>query len=94
MGLPRFAIRRALIYTHRWLGIAGSVLFLVWFVSGMVMMYHRMPTLDPHERYSRLTDLDLLTLTVSPAEARRRCWLSPRTVTDCDVCVPASLSAG
>jgi hypothetical protein len=30
--------RRALIYTHRWLGIAGCIVIVVWFVSGVVMM--------------------------------------------------------
>ena len=34
-----FDWRRVLIYTHRWLGIAGGVLFLSWFLSGIVMMY-------------------------------------------------------
>ena len=51
--------RRLLIYTHRWLGIGGSLLFLVWFVSGIVLMYAGMPTLSPEERLTRLPALDL-----------------------------------
>ena len=39
--------RRVLVYTHRWLGILGSLLFLAWFVSGIVLMYAGMPTLSP-----------------------------------------------
>jgi hypothetical protein len=39
-----------LIYTHRWLGIAGCLLFLAWFVSGIVMMYVRMPAVTQAER--------------------------------------------
>ena len=35
--------RRWIVYVHRWLGIAGGVLFVAWFVSGVVMMYARMP---------------------------------------------------
>lgn len=50
--------RRLLIYTHRWLGIAGCVVFLVWFVSGIVMVYERMPRLTPEERLARLPPLD------------------------------------
>lgn len=50
--------RRALIYTHRWLGIAGCLVFLVWFVSGVVMMYARMPRLTAEERLWRLPPLD------------------------------------
>ena len=42
--------RRALIYTHRWLGIAGSLLFIAWFASGVVLMYVGMPSLAPTER--------------------------------------------
>ena len=45
-----FDWRRVLIYTHRWLGIAGGVLFLSWFLSGIVMMYAGMPSLTPEER--------------------------------------------
>ena len=45
---------RALISTHRWLGIALAVLFPIWFVSGMIMMYARMPELTPAERVARL----------------------------------------
>jgi hypothetical protein len=50
--------RRVLIYTHRWLGIAGGVVSVVWFVSGIVMMYERMPRLTPEERLARLRVLD------------------------------------
>src|SRR5437763_250863 len=50
--------RRILIYTHRWLGIAGCLVFFVWFVSGVVMMYARMPRLTPEERLARLSTLD------------------------------------
>jgi len=58
-----------LVYTHRWLGIAGCVLFVVWFVSGVVMMYARMPTLAYEEQLARATPLDLSSVRVAPAEA-------------------------
>ena len=45
---------RVLVYTHRWLGIGSGALFLIWFVSGIVMIYARMPELDPDERLARL----------------------------------------
>ena len=54
-------LRRVLIYMHRWLGIAGGVLFAAWFASGLVMMYARMPSLSPAERLYRLPLLDLST---------------------------------
>jgi hypothetical protein len=61
--------RSALVYTHRWLGIAGCVLFVAWFLSGIVMMYARMPTLASEEALARATPLDLSSVTLAPAEA-------------------------
>lgn len=62
------AWRRWLIYTHRWLGIVGGLVFFVWFVSGVVMMYERMPRLTAEERLARLTPLDPALIRL-PAEA-------------------------
>ncbi|KAF1016947.1 MAG: hypothetical protein GAK31_00206 [Stenotrophomonas maltophilia] len=36
--------------THRWLGIGGCVLMLLWFLSGMVMLFIGYPKLTPQER--------------------------------------------
>jgi len=63
--------RRWLVYTHRWLGITGGVLFVAWFFSGVVMMYARMPGLANEERLARAVPLDLSTATVSPLDAAR-----------------------
>src|SRR4030095_15802178 len=63
--------RRPLIYTHRWLGIAGGILFIVWFVPCSVMMYARMPEITIDERRARLTPLDTDKLHVSIADAAR-----------------------
>ena len=62
-------MRRALTLLHRWLGIAGNLLFVVWFASALVMMYARMPALDPGDRLSRLPALDLDAVEVGPAAA-------------------------
>lgn len=59
-------VARTLVYTHRWLGIALSVLFVVWFASGVVMMYARMPELDPAERLARLTAINFAAVHVAP----------------------------
>jgi hypothetical protein len=69
LSLWIFDWRKLLAYTHRWLGIAGCVLFVAWFVSGVVMMYARMPGLADEERLARAPVLDLSTVTLSPAEA-------------------------
>ena len=62
-------MRRVLTLLHRWLGIAGNLLFVVWFASALVMMYARMPALDPGERLNRLPPLDLDAVQVGPAAA-------------------------
>ena len=67
-----------ILYTHRWLGIAGGALFIIWFLSGMVMMYVRMPRLSPQERLMGLPALDLSSAQVTPAEAAGGLGLSPQ----------------
>ena len=62
-------MQRTLILLHRWLGMAGNLLFVVWFASALVMMYARMPALDPGDRLNRLPPLDLEAIRVAPAQA-------------------------
>ena len=55
----RILCRRFLILTHRYLGIVLSLLIVVWFASGIVMMYAGgMPRLAPQLRLERLPQLD------------------------------------
>ena len=61
---------RVLVYTHRWLGIVSGVLFIIWFVSGIVMIYARMPELDPNERLARLPAINPASIRVMPPAAR------------------------
>jgi hypothetical protein len=61
--------RKLLLLTHRWLGIAGCILFVLWFFSGIVMMYARMPTFEHEERLARAPALDLSTAALSPFQA-------------------------
>ena len=65
----RHRTARVLVYTHRWLGIISGVMFLVWFVSGIVMMYVRMPELDPQERLTRLPVINPASIRVMPPAA-------------------------
>jgi len=57
---------RTLVYTHRWLGIGLGVLFLAWFASGIVMIYARMPVLDPAERLARLAPITFTAVRTAP----------------------------
>jgi hypothetical protein len=65
--------RRALILTHRYLGIPLSVLFVLWFVTGIAMIYvGGMPTLSAQSRLEHLPPLDLAAVRYTPAEAAER----------------------
>ena len=69
--------RKWLILSHRYLGIALSLLFVVWFVSGITMMYAGgMPALTPQLRLERLPDLDPARVRFSPSQAAERAALS------------------
>ena len=37
-------IKRAAIFVHRWLGVALCLFFLLWFPSGIGMMYWDFPS--------------------------------------------------
>jgi hypothetical protein len=66
-------VRRTLILVHRYLGIPLSVLFVLWFVTGIAMMYvGGMPALSMQARLERLPELDLAAVRVTPAEAAER----------------------
>jgi uncharacterized iron-regulated membrane protein len=62
--------RKALILSHRYLGIVLSLMFVMWFVTGIGMIYSRgMPRLTPQVRLSRLSPLDLSAVKLTPSEA-------------------------
>ena len=68
--------RRFLILTHRYLGIALSLLIVMWFATGIVMMYAGgMPRLTPQLRLERLSSLELPRVRLTPAEAADRAGL-------------------
>jgi hypothetical protein len=60
---------RVLVYTHRWLGIVSGVLFILWFASGIVMMYARLPELDPAVRLARLPAINPASIRTPPPAA-------------------------
>lgn len=62
--------RKWMILSHRYLGIVLSLLFVVWFASGIAMMYARgLPSLTTEMRLERLPQLDPASVQVSPAQA-------------------------
>lgn len=67
--MRRHLAARVLVYSHRWLGIALGLLFVLWFASGLVMIYARMPSLDPAERLARASALNPASIRVAPPPA-------------------------
>ncbi|HEL7749183.1 TPA: PepSY domain-containing protein [Stenotrophomonas maltophilia] len=67
----RSKAKRWTYLVHRWLGIGGCLLMLLWFFSGMVMLFIGYPKLTPGERLAALPVLgdarDLQGLSVLPA---------------------------
>ena len=62
-------IKRGLVAVHRWLGVALSLNFLVWFVSGIGMMYWDFPSVSGADRLARSPVLDATAIRVSFADA-------------------------
>ncbi|MEE7456488.1 peptidase [Methylorubrum populi] len=61
--------KRWLYLAHRWLGILTCLLFVTWFVSGLVMMYVGFPSLTETERRGSLPRLAWDQVVVTPREA-------------------------
>jgi hypothetical protein len=62
-------LKRTLIFVHRWMGVALSVIFLLWFVSGIVMMYWTYPSVTTADRLQREPVLDPSRIKLSASEA-------------------------
>ena len=62
------SIRKGLIGVHRYLGIGLSLLFVVWFISGIGMMFAGgMPRLNPRENLYREHTIDLSQIKFTPS---------------------------
>jgi hypothetical protein len=71
-------VRKLLIVSHRYLGIVLSLLVMMWFATGITMMYAGgMPRLTPELRLDRLPATDLTSVRLSAAEAAERADVSP-----------------
>ncbi|TIX51683.1 PepSY domain-containing protein [Alteraurantiacibacter aquimixticola] len=64
-------LKRWLYLTHRWMGIATCLLFVLWFVSGLVMLYVPFPSLEDEERLQGLTPIAWEQVEHGPYDAGR-----------------------
>jgi hypothetical protein len=61
--------RKLAIWTHRWMGVACCTLFVMWFASGIVLMYCDYPLVHAEERLARAAILDASRIQLSPEQA-------------------------
>ena len=70
--------RRAVILSHRYLGIVLSLLVIMWFATGITMMYWGgMPRVTPELRLERMQPVDFSRVRLTPAQAAERADLDP-----------------
>jgi hypothetical protein len=62
-------LKRTAIVVHRWLGVALCLLFLLWFMSGIGMMYWDFPSVTAADRLERSPRLRASAIAVDPAQA-------------------------
>ncbi|MBB3693521.1 PepSY domain-containing protein [Sphingomonas sp. BK580] len=65
------AVRRWLYLIYRWIGVASCLLFLMWFLSGLVMLYVPYPALTNREALAGQPPIDWLKVHVQPREAEQ-----------------------
>lgn len=69
---PGVRLTRAAIFVHRWLGVALCVVFLIWFPSGIGIMYWDYPGVSAADRLERSPALDASKVRLSAEEAYAR----------------------
>jgi uncharacterized iron-regulated membrane protein len=84
----------ALVWFHRWLGVATCLVFALWFASGAVLLFKPFPSLDRSSQLALSAPIDSAAIAVPPGAAMARA----KTVTGLRVVqragVPAYLVEG
>lgn len=63
-------MKKLLVLSHRYLGLVLSLFAIMWFATGIAMLYvGGMPRMTPALRLERLPELDLSKIAVTPAQA-------------------------
>ena len=60
---------RGLVFLHRWLGVGLCLFVLVWFATGIGMMYWDFPAVTDRDRLARSPALDASAIVLSPQQA-------------------------
>ncbi|MCC2963311.1 PepSY domain-containing protein [Massilia sp. IC2-278] len=69
-------MKKALIFVHKWLGVGLALLFLMWFASGIVMVYVPFPALALEERLAGTAPLRLDGCCLGAQEAAARAGIA------------------
>jgi uncharacterized membrane protein len=69
--MPSFLppLKKTVIFVHRWMGVALCALFVLWFASGIGMMYWDYPSVTGADRLRHERPLDPGKIRVSPQDA-------------------------
>lgn len=65
-------LKDAILFVHRWMGLIFCIPFLMWFASGVAMMYCDYPMVTPADRLNHLPPLNGATIRISPTDAYAR----------------------
>src|SRR5262245_59824037 len=74
---PLQSLRKLFIFLHRWTGIVAGLLFIPWFISGIVFTFRDMPRFGNEERLSHVPPIDVASLRVEPMDAARSLKIKP-----------------
>ncbi len=67
-----FPLQALLILLHRWLGIFMCLIFLLWFASGIVMIFVQYPQFTENESLDSSVGIEFSRINLSPSEALGR----------------------
>jgi hypothetical protein len=62
-------LKRGVLFLHRWMGTGLCLIFLVRFLSGIVMMYFDFPSVKWEDRLDRSPRIDASQIRTSPQDA-------------------------
>jgi len=64
--VSRHWVVQTLVYTHRWLGLGIGLVFVLWFASGIALLYAPIPEPAPAERLAALSPIEFAAVRVAP----------------------------
>lgn len=71
------AVKNVALFVHRWMGVSLCALFLLWFPSGIGMMYCRYPEVTAADRLAHSPPIARGSVHLSPLDAAEKAGLAP-----------------